>query len=204
MAYDPVKAHEYYERKKQLKGRKGGQGPPNGSKVPVRASKNGSSPPPRPVVADVTRAAVAKVSRLKSKVSKLQGALSEAEAALSQKRLAAAKEKRQSSDGKSTAKEKQASEEYRKKHQQEIASKRKREAKSGGGSSPSSNSVSDMSVDELQSRIIKINGALKDAKRQLSNATQQLGQLAHSDLTSEPTFNEHFARFRSAERIPSK
>jgi hypothetical protein len=61
-----------------------------------------------------------------------------------------------------------------------------------------------MSVDELETRISNIQSALTEAKRQLSNATQALGQLAHSDLTSEPMFNELFARFRSAERIPSK
>jgi hypothetical protein len=60
-----------------------------------------------------------------------------------------------------------------------------------------------MSVTELETRIINIQSALKSAKSQLSKASQQLGQLAHSAITSEPMFNEHFARFRSAERRPS-
>lgn len=150
-----------------------------------------------------TSAASAKVSRLKSKVSSLQGALSEAMAALSEKRQSAAKDEKKDSDGKSTVKEKTSSKEYRDKHRGEIAAKRKKESSSDSSSS-SSKQVSDMSVDELKSRIIKIRGLLTEAKRQLSNASQQLGQLAHSDLTSEPTFNEHFARFRSEERIPSK
>lgn len=200
--YDPVKAHEYYERTKHLKGRVK-------SRKPVAASPKSSSrrAPAAPKLkgrelGKDTSAAAAKVTRLKSKVAKLEGALSEARAALSKKRQATAKDEKKNSDGKTTAKERQSAKEYRDKHQAEIAAKRKKD--SSKSPSSSSNSVSDMGVEELESRIIKIQGALKEAKRQLSNASQQLGQLAHSELTSEPMFNEHFAQFRSAEGIPSK
>lgn len=200
MAYDPVKAHEYYERTKQLKGRKKGKvsAKPQG-KAPSKTKSSSS-----PVRRDDTKDAMARVTRLKTKVSKLQGALSEARAALSERRRKNTKEERKNSDGKTTAEERRRSKEYRDKHRQELESKRKKDGSSGGSSSSSSKSVSDMTVEELETRIIKINRALQDAKRQLSNANQKLGQLAHSELTSEPTFNEHFARFRSAERIPSK
>jgi hypothetical protein len=63
--------------------------------------------------------------------------------------------------------------------------------------------VSDMSVTELETRIIHIQSALTSAKRQLSAAQQQLGQIAHSAITSEPKFPEQLARFLSAERRPS-
>lgn len=196
--YDPVKAHDYYERHKKLKGRKKASpasSSPSSSGVPKTSTS-------RPVLklSPKTTMAQARVSRLKSKVSKLEGALSAARAALSKKRQTSAKETKKNSDGKTTAKERQDAKEYREKHQQEIASKRKKE----DSSKSSSKSVDSMGVEELKTRIINIQSALKDAKRQLSNANHQLGQLAHSDLTSEPSFNEHFAHFHSAEGIPSK
>lgn len=200
MAYDPVKAHDYYERTKKLKGRKKGASPPS---APSRSS---TVAPSKSALSESTKAAVARISRLESTVSKLEGALSEAQAALSAKRQAARKTAKENSDGKSTEAEKQASQKYRDKHKQEIAAKSKSSSSTSGGgtSSSSSHSVSDMSVDELESRIINIRSALTDAKRQLSNARQQAGQLAHSDLTSEPSFNTLFAQLRSEERIPSK
>lgn len=194
MVYDPVKAHAYYERTKQLKGRKkGGQKP---SSPPHRSSNVG---PSKSTLSTTTQAAVARIGRLKATVAKLETALSAARQALSEKRAAARKTAKENSDGKSTEAEKQASQKYRDTHKAEIAASRKSSSTSGGGSSStsSSHSVSDMSVDELESRIIKIQDALADAKRQLSNAQQQAGRLAHSDLTSEPSFNALFNQFRS-------
>lgn len=204
MAYDPAKAHAYYERVKQLKGRQPGKG----EDVPKGHPKGSSRPPPpRPSLGKDTGAAQARVTRLRAAVSKLQSALSEAQSALHEKRAnskrSEKKTEKKNSDGKTTAKERQSSKEYRDKHKQEISSKRKNNAASGGGSSSSGKRSSGMTVDELETRIRNIKSALADAKRQLSNANQQLGQLAHSDIVSEPQFNESFARFRSAERIPS-
>lgn len=210
--YDPKKAHDYYERTKRLKGRDK-PAPTYRHVQPIRGSRADGSSRVRGrkpsnladarATANATNAAQARVVSLKSAVSKLTSALTATMTALREKQQASresAKETaKKSSDGKSTAKEKAASKKYRDKHQQEIASKRKKEPASD---SPSSTGVSSMSVDELQSRAIRIRGALADAKRQLSSAQQQLGQLAHSAITSEPEFDNEFARFRSAERIP--
>ena len=213
--YDPKKAHDYYERTKHLKGRGGGNqadikkaGAARRLSGPGRIGHPTAIPRPSTSNSGAIQAAQARVTRLKAAVSKLESALSEARAALSKKRQSSRETAKKSSDGKSTAEEKQASKKYREKHQQEIATKRKHDSASGSGGSSSSSSssgVSSLSATELQTRINKIQGALTEAKRQLSNATQQLGQLAHSAITSEPSFNEHFARFRSAERMdPSK
>ncbi len=200
MAYDPVKAHQYYEAHKHLKGRKGEKKPTSSG-----SGDKGGKPQSKPALSNTTQAAKQKVLRLNEYVSKLQSALSEAEAELSKKRQAARQTEKQNSDGKSTAKEKQSAKEYRDKHKTEIAAKRKSSSSSGGGtSSSSSHSVSDMSVEELTSRIIKIKSALTDAKRQRAAAMQTLGSLAHSDIVSDSMSNAHFARFRSAERMPSK
>lgn len=212
--YDPKKAHEYYERTKRLKGRDK-PSPTYRHIQPIRGSRaDGSSrirnrkPSDQAAARDranATNAAQTRVVSLKSAVSKLTSALTASMTALRQKqqeaRESAKETAKKSSDGKSTAEEKAASKKYRDKHQTEIAAKRKKDSPSEA-SSPSSTGVSSMSVDELQSRVIRIRGALADAKRQLSSAQQQLGQLAHSAITSEPEFDNDFARFRSAERIP--
>jgi hypothetical protein len=195
--YDPKEAHAYYERTKHLTGRKKGA---------VKAA---------PAKPKQHAAAQARVVRLRGKVSKLKVALSEAEAALSKQRQGASKTEKASSDGKTTAKERQASKEYKDKHQTEIAAKSGSSSAAGssssGSSSKSSSSgdkskgfIDDMNEQQLRARVTKIRGALRDAKRLLSNASQELGQLAHSAITSEPNVNEQFARFQSAERIPSK
>lgn len=211
--YDPQKAHAYYERHKKLKGRDAHPNytPPKvgqGSRV-VDDNPNSSrhaSGKKRQAVAAATDVARQRVGRLQGAVKKLEGALTEARAALSAKRATAKKTAKENSDGKSTEAEKTASSKYRDKHKAEIATKRKASSPSSSGSSSSSSStssVSTMSVTELETRVIKIQSALTDAKRQLSAAQQQLGQIAHSAITSEPEFQEQFARYLSAERRPS-
>lgn len=186
---------EYYERTKKLKGRR-----PASSNEAPRKSTSGPA-----LRSKAEIAAAAKVDRLEGKVATLQKALSEATAALSASRQKERKKARESSDGKSTEKEKQASQKYRDKHKEELKSKARKSSSSSGGSSSSSSpskSVSEMSSEELGARIIRIQRALADARRQLSSARQTLGQLAHAAITSDPNANEHFAQFRS-ERIPS-
>lgn len=209
MAYTPEeKARynaEYYQRTKKLKGRRSGSDYDTGGLPPRRPPSPWTTQNPKD-----PKAVAARVERLEKKVATLNKALSVASAALSAARQEERKKARESSDGKTTAKERQDSQEYRDKHKEELKAKAKKEStsssSSGGSSSSSSSSsksVSAMTSEELVTRIIKIQSALKDARRQLSNAKQKLGQLAHSAITSDPNVNEHFARFRS-ERIPSK
>jgi chromosome segregation ATPase len=193
--YNPIKAHQYYEAHKQLKGRQ--KAAPKRATTSTHTPRKGSSVTNKsaklPANAGKMKAIQARVGRLRSAVHKLQAALSEAEAALSAKRQTARKTRKASSDGKSTAKEKTAAKNYRDKHQAEIKSKAKK--KSGGSSTSSSKSVSDMDVRELTARVIKIRGALHDAKKQLATATHELGQLAHDAITSDPNVDIHFAQF---------
>jgi len=155
--YDPVKAHEYYERTKKLKGRT------------RRATSN------IPVVSKKTSSANATIVRLTAKVTALTKALSEARQALSEKRKAEAKSKKESSDGKSTVEERAASKKYRDTHKAEIAAKRKSETESKP-------SLSSMSIEDLTDRISKIQAALSEAKRQLAEARSSFGHLAHADF----------------------
>lgn len=200
--YDPVKAHDYYERTKKLKGRK------KGTSAATSGASNKSVKSPGKLAAQ--QKAKARVGRLRGKIARLKTALSETEALISQKRQEARKTAKKNSDGKTTAKERQDSKQYRDKHKQELASKRKAKDTKSGGSSGSSSSGSapkspqDMSLAELEDRSIKIRVTIQEAQRQLSNANQQLGQLAHSMILSSPDVNELFAHFQSAEGIPSK
>lgn len=228
--YDPVKAHNYYERHKHLKGRRaapkssGNRPPPMGvGSRRVDDSANSSRHITRkPAYFKAQAETQARVKRLTVAVSKLKSALSTAEAELSKKRQAASAAAKKNSDGKSTAAEKTASKQYRDKHKTELSTKEKQQRQAAGSkpkstssssgsssssstsSSSSSSSVSSMSTSELVTRISHIKSALREAQTQLSTAQRQLGQLAHSAITSEPSFDANFARFRSAERMPSQ
>lgn len=182
--YDPVKAHEYYLRVRQLKGRTKGA-----SKAPGQVKNPGRT--------DGQAAVRARVGRLRSKLAKLNAARLATETAIREKRKNESATKKKNSDGKTTAAERQASKNYRDKHKTELANKRKHDSKisSGGGSSSSAPSLSSMSVNELQTRLGKIQDAIKSAKSQLSAATQQLGSLAHSALLTEVGSNRYDFHF---------
>lgn len=179
--YDPVKAHKYYEEHKHLKGRQRSGVDQN------RTNHRIYQPPPK--ATSTKKSAQARVLRLTEKIAKLNHALKEAQDALRAKQKAA----RENSDGKSTAKQKQLSKEYRQKHKNEIAQKRRREAgtKSGGSgtsttggsksSSPTKKSVSQMSETELKDRIRKIKSLISSAKTQLRDANA----LSHSHLIGD-------------------
>ena len=208
--YDPVKAHEYYMRTRHRRRQPRAATKANEARRPAASTRSTSNTPsksktPKQSPMDAARA---RVERLDAKVATLERALSAANAAMSKARQNERKKARESSDGKSSEKEKQASQKYRDKHKEELKSKAKKESSSssstsssssGGSSSssPSSRSLSDMSSEELGSRIIRIKRALQDARTQLSKARQQFGSIAHSAITSDPHVNEHFAQFRS-------
>src|SRR5436190_944160 len=171
--YNPNKAHAYYERTKNLKGRQKGTNQPKGSR------RRGPAPTKPNNTPSQTSTASATVTRLKAKVDALTKALSEAQQALSEKRQAEAKSKRQNSDGKSTAKQRASSQKYRDTHKAQIAAKTKSASGSGSSSSSSSTSVSSMSVDDLVARVSRIQSTLSEAKRQLSEA---MGNISHADF----------------------
>lgn len=172
--YDPAKAHEYYERTKELKGRGNKHNIPATPNAKVKAAKAS-----KPNAA----AARAKVVEIARKLSTLNKALKEANDLLAQKRKSAQKSRattkkteKENSDGKSSVSEKNASEKYRDKNKASIAAK----AKSKTSSAPKK--PADMSVDELVDRVGKIRSAIKLAKSQLSKANSQASGLKHSDL----------------------
>lgn len=183
--YDPKKAHQYYEEHKHLKGRQPGKSELNNSGGHGTSRSVTRKNPVMATMVGPKQNAQLRVVRLTQKISKLQDALKKAEAALLTKR----KTERQNSDGKTTAKEKQAAQKYRDTHKSQIAAKEKQKSSSGGGSSSSgSPSLSSMSTSELESRISRIKGLITDARQQLSAANS----LAHS--LSSTRFISHSGR----------
>lgn len=197
--YDPEKRRERYLRNRKLKGRQAvAQGPsggrsssgPQANNIGRGAASATKKPPPKPPNPAEARA---RVGRLTAKVAALQGSLTEAMAALAEARRSATKTAKENSDGKSTASEKKASQEYRDKNKEKLQQKDRQESKkestssssSGGSSSSSSKSVSDMSESDLQARVNRIRGLLTSAKKQLADAKKAAGSVAHSDSRAD-------------------
>lgn len=148
--YDPVKAHEYYERTKQLKGRRTGA-----------ATTIGGAKKPAPAVNNQKKVAAAEqVARLRSKLAQLQTEL--------KKRMAEARKADREAKKPATAAEKRKnakeSAQYRDKNQQKVkAQAKKSAAKSSGGSGggsgaagPRSSSGGGNSVAELKQTIERV------------------------------------------------
>jgi len=145
--YDPVKAHEYYIRTRQLKGRKPGAGRPGGGIAPPRAADNQQ----RKI------AAAEQVARLRSKLAQLQTEL--------KKRMAEARKADAEAKKPATAAEKRQAakdaKKYRDKNQQKVkAAAKKAAAKSSGGgggaSASKSSSKGGNSVEDLKRTIDRV------------------------------------------------
>lgn len=155
--YDPAKAHDYYMRTRDLKGRHKGSGP--------SPSQHHSSTPQ-------LSSAQAKVSQIEAKLSRLRELL----------RQKVADSKKSNGPEKATTadklKDRQHSKEYYEKHKNEIKNDRAQASrKSGGGSSSKSSSsgaktASSMSESELRDAIRTAVGQLKKA---ISEAKQLRG-----------------------------
>lgn len=148
-AYDPGKAHDYYERTKNLKGRQKGAGDQPG---PHHASQ-------------------AQVASAQQKVASIEAKLGRLRELLRQK---VADEKKSGSDKPSTQadkiKDRQASKRYRDQHANEIKNDSKAAARKGGSSASSgAKTASSMSSSELRSAIshtvAQLKSAIQDAQR---------------------------------------
>lgn len=152
--YDPVKAHEYYMRTRELKGRRKGRADTNRSGSSLGKSKPAASS------SSVSPSAQKQIDSLKSRLAELQARLREI--------LANKRESSSSKDDKKTAAEKskdaRESKDYREKHKAEIAQKAKKAAKKSGGSSGgSSGGLSSMSEDQVRAAITKVRANLQAA-----------------------------------------
>jgi hypothetical protein len=164
--YDPAKAHEYYMRVRELKGRQKGA---DTVKSHVRTAQ---MPSPK---AQQKVALQNSIQNLEGKLVKLERLIAEKEAILRKDQTQAKAKAHQQKDKPKTAADKakaaRGSKKYKQKHRQELKTKAKRAAaKSGGGSSKSgaSNKPSDMSIANLKALATKVKGQIAVAKQKLA------------------------------------
>lgn len=156
MVYDPGKAHEYYERTKELKGREPSAKVARALKTIGKGQikkESKSSKPDR-------KEALATLARLTLKVERLNVALRDAKKLLAEKRKGDQKSRetqrktdKENSDGKSSSKEKASAQKYRDKH------KGSNDKKAAESKKPA-----DLTVDQLERRVADLNDALRQAK----------------------------------------
>jgi len=166
--YDPVKAHEYYERTKKLKGRR------RGSSVDPRIGKT-MGQISKDARAKQRKELAARIQSLSRKLQKLEAKIREMETKeASEDRKGKAKAERAAKEAdkpKSAAEKAEAareSEKYRDKNQQKLKSEAK-DAKSGGGSSTDKQAGSKKaSVSDLKALATKVKGQIAVAKQKLA------------------------------------
>lgn len=172
--YDPVKAHEYYEKHKKLKGRRKGQAQDISSE----------SHDPR---TGKTREQIAKEAKAKQRkeltaaIHKMEGNLKKLETLIKEriheeksedrkskaKKERAAKEREKPKTAAEKAKAARENEKYRDKHQQKLKSDSKKDGASGGSSSKHKGSKKH-SIDELKSLATRVRGQIAIAKQKLA------------------------------------
>lgn len=172
--YDPVKAHEYYIRTRQLKGRK------KGSKLVRTSNRSAVKSPTFRVnlgngktvdltakqLAEQKAYAAERVTKIKKKLGELNTKLRKAMSEARNKKARAEREGKKAPSASDRSKAARESKEYRKEHKQELATDRKKEAKKSAKKDP---------VEDLTDRITEIKDKLTDAvakQRALSTATR--------------------------------
>lgn len=157
-AYDPQKAHEYYLRVRELKGRQPGHADP------LKGRPTAHHPPP-PTHSQISPALQAQINSIKSRLAQLQARLREL---LANKQKTAKKSDHKTAAEKS--KDARESKKYRDAHKSELAQKAKKAAsKSGGGSKPSS--ISSMTETEVRAAISRAHSDLQAAVAKARQST---------------------------------
>jgi hypothetical protein len=174
--YDPVKAHEYYIRTRQLKGRKKGQtvapksttAKPKSSMFTVGEGKTAVRLTEKQL-AEQMAAIETRINSIKKSLAKLGAKLKEAMAEAEAKKAKSRKDANKKPTAAEKSKAARESKQYREKHQQEIATKSK-----GKKESSSSSSTKDP-VAELEDKIFQVKGRLDAAvakAKALASATR--------------------------------
>lgn len=183
--YDPVKAHQYYERTKKLKGRKKGTGEDQAQQrsALAKAQPDWRDPRSGKSMDQIRKEARAKarkrlteqIKRLDQKLLQLEAkirGMERAEAAEDRKSKAKKERAAKEADKPKTAAEKREaareSEKYRDKNQQKLKSDAK-DAKSGGGGSDKKKSQSNAEkISQLKITVTRVKGQLAVAKQKLA------------------------------------
>jgi hypothetical protein len=175
--YDPVKAHEYYIRTRQLKGREKGRSSPVGrpsiSRSPTFTVKTGRGNVRLTgrQLAEQKAYAAKRVNDIKNRLSELNVKLRKAMAAAETKKDKTKRESKKAPTAAEKSKAARESEQYREKHKTKLATKRKA---TSGKTSAKSKSEADP-VAELENKINQVKTRLTAAvakQRALASATR--------------------------------
>jgi Tfp pilus assembly protein FimV len=174
--YDPVKAHQYYEAHKHLKGRHRGRT----ALVPIGRGR-GSVQRTGAARARQKAELQARITSLSKKLRELENLIKEKEAVLKRdqasakstaKKERAAKEKNKPQTAAEKAKAARDAKKYRKSHSQQLKNKAKQASNKSGGSGSakkgSSQKPNEMHIKDLKALASKVRGQLAVAKQKLA------------------------------------
>lgn len=172
--YDPVKAHQYYERHKHLKGRHRGSTPqPTGRRAAAQPHGKARARQKAELQARVTKL-TGLLHKLEALIKEKEDALkrSQASAKSTAKKERAAKDKNKPQTAAEKAKAARDAKKYRKKHHQELKTKAKQASnKSGGGGSAKKGAAqkpAEMHIKDLKALATKVRGQIAIAKQKLA------------------------------------
>jgi hypothetical protein len=167
--YDPVKAHEYYEKHKKLKGRqKGSAEEPSSSGRTQQQISQGAKAAQRKELQTRIKALSEKLNKLEALIKKREHEEASEDRKSKAKKERSAKEKDKPKSAAEKAEAARDSEKYRDKHKQELKNKDKKDGKSGGGDSKKESKTKKHSVSELKSLATKVKGQIAVAKQKLA------------------------------------
>lgn len=164
--YDPVKAHEYYMRTRELKGRRKGS-----PRFTVRGAHGETVELSGRQLAEQRAYAAKRVNDIKTRLSELSSRLTELRSAARTKEAKSKRDAKKAPTAAEKSKAARESKQYREKHQQKLATKRK----SGSGSKSAKPKSETDSVEALESKIAVVKSRLTAAvarQRALAAATR--------------------------------
>jgi hypothetical protein len=180
VAYDPVKAHEYYEKHKKLKGRRTGQAAEQTTLARAKASADPRKGKTKKQIHQNAR--TRQRQELSKQILGMQERLSKLEALIKKrsheeasedrkgkaKKERAAKENEKPKSAAEKAKAARESKKDRSKHQQELKTKAKKKDSKSGGSKKDGKKSGKHTVSELKVRVQAVKGQIAAAKQKLA------------------------------------
>jgi hypothetical protein len=166
-AYDPFRAHQYYEQHKHLKGRKKGQGHVTSARRNTARHPNRNSARHKQKIHLQNR-----VDNLQEKLGELEKLIQKKEAILRKDQVRAKGKAHKKKDTPKTAAQKakaaRENKKYRQKHHSQLKAKGKQAGKGGGHKSGTGQKTSQKSIAELKALATKVRGQIAVAKQKLA------------------------------------
>jgi chromosome segregation ATPase len=170
--YDPVKAHEYYEAHKHLKGRqKGSTLQPLGFAKANTRRHEAAKPRQRRELQARIQSLSSKLQKLEAKIREMEHEEAREDRKSKAKKERAAKERDKPKTAAEKAEAARDAKKYRDKNQQKLKSKsddKQSTGKSGGGSSKKKSGAKKPSVSDLKALATKVRGQIAVAKQKLA------------------------------------